>query len=680
MSHPHHSILELQKELALLKEQQLALKGRADAMQQELEEQTGALRRTEINEARFRAIFESATDGIVLVDVENGRMHLPNPHICRMVGYSAEELQHMAPEQIHPEEMTARLHTLLEELKQHGRHVVENFPVKRKDGSIFYVDITASLIHLEDRPYVVGIFHDITGRREAQEEVNRRQRQLSSIFHAVPVGITYIQNRVFVRVNPILCDCLGYSQEELIGQETSILYETEDSYRRWGEILYAEIHRTGEVTREITFLHKDGHAIDFLLRGVYLDPHDPDKGSLFALTDITDRRRAEREVEESRRALTTLLGNLRGMAYRCENTPNWPMSIVSRGCLEMTGYSAEEFMERRITWNDLVFPDDQQYVWDTVQEGVRRQEPFTMEYRIRDRSGEEKWVWEKGCGIVDEQGQTIALEGFITDISDRKEAEQARERLLKELRVKNEELESIVFIASHDLRSPLVNIEGFAGELKKSCLEIQSLLDRISCPPDVHQRLEHLLGSDIPESIQFISAGAGKMDSLLSGLLRLSRIGTATIHIEPIRMNALLQAVLGAMRYQVRELGVRVDLGDLPDCLGDAVQVNQVFSNLIDNAIKYRHPDRPVQIRISGTVEGDKAVYAVADNGIGINPNHFDKIFEIFHQLNPGGTRRGEGLGLTIIRRILNRLDGRIWVRSQPEVGSTFFVSLPKGR
>ena len=216
-----------------------------------------------------------------------------------------------------------------------------------------------------------------------------------------------------------------------------------------------------------------------------------------------------------------------------------------------------------------------------------------------------------------------------------------KKKLLKELRSKNEELESIVFIASHDLRSPLVNIEGFTGEIKKACQELKKLLKQSQCPKDIQKQFDYLLESDIPESIRFISAGTGKMDTLLSGLLRLSRIGTATIHIEPVNMKMLMQTVLGAMRFQIRELEAEVNVDDLPNCMGDAVQINQVFSNLIDNAMKYRHPDRPVRIRITADVEGDTVIYGVADNGIGVESQHFDKIFEIFHQLNPGSFAAG---------------------------------------
>ena len=267
--------------------------------------------------------------------------------------------------------------------------------------------------------------------------------------------------------------------------------------------------------------------------------------------------------------------------------------------------------------------------------------------------------------------------GFVRDITERKQSEIQLAELARSLAEKNKELETIVYVASHDLRSPLVNIQGFSKELAHTCDQVRALIKRSANETVSKADLQSLVAEDVPEALAFIQAGVAKMDALLSGFLRFSRLGRIALNIQKLNMNEVLAAIAQTMDYQIQHGNMRLRIDTLPPCSGDWVQVNQVFTNLIDNAIKYRSPQRAGVIHVSGTTEPGQTVYSIKDNGIGIAREHQEKAFEIFHRLDPS-KGNGEGLGLAIVQRILDRQHGRIWLESSPGAGSTFFVSLPR--
>lgn len=269
--------------------------------------------------------------------------------------------------------------------------------------------------------------------------------------------------------------------------------------------------------------------------------------------------------------------------------------------------------------------------------------------------------------------RTLTLEKEITD---RQRAEEEVKIINAELKSKNEELEQIVYVASHDLRSPLVNIDGYGRELGYAIEDIRSILAGKSLETAL-TAVTPVLDDDISEALRFIRTSTAKMDMLLGGLLRLSRSGRAALKIESVDMNQIISNVVASTEFQIKENGVEVIVDDLPQCQSDAVQMGQVFSNLLDNALKCLDSNRPGMVRISGEVVDGQSVYCVEDNGIGIDVNHIDKIFEIFQQLDPA-QNKGEGLGLTIVKRILARLGGSIRVESKIGLGSCFYISMPK--
>ena len=285
----------------------------------------------------------------------------------------------------------------------------------------------------------------------------------------------------------------------------------------------------------------------------------------------------------------------------------------------------------------------------------------TLEQRVEERTRELTWINEE----------------LKQEIAEHTVTEQQRDRLMNELELKNKELEGIIYVASHDLRSPLVNVQGFSRKLAKNCAELERVIDGLGLEERQRAQFEPFLRESIPKSLGFITGSAERMDGLLNGLLRLSRLGRAALCFEKLDMDAILAKIVSSMTYQIESTGSVVELGHLAPCLADAMQVTQIFSNLLDNAVKYRSPLRPLRVRVFSEETGLGVCYCVEDNGIGIPPDQQDKIWEIFHRLNPQESQ-GEGLGLTTARRIVDRLGGSIRVESSPDKGSRFHVVLPR--
>lgn len=540
------------------------------------------------------------------------------------------------------------------------------------DGTLLYLDCNVWVIRdaAGSPKYLCGVSRDITSAKQADRALRESHQKLDSIFRAAPVGIGLVCRRVLLEVNETLCRITGYCRDELVGQSARLLYPSDEMFEYVGREKYRQIAEQGTGTVETRWRKKDGTLIHVLLSSTPLDSRDLEKGVTFTALDISERKRIETALRESERQLSTLMKNLPGMVYRCRNDSQWTMEFVSEGCRSLTGYAPEEIMQNSVvSYASLIHPEDREKVWVDVQRGVREGTPFQTTYRIVDRSGSVKWVWEQGCGIfLDET--LMALEGFITDITERKRAEEEHRRLEQQIQ-QTQKLESLGVLAggiAHDFNNILMAVLGHA----------ELALDDLSPMSPARERIRE------------IETAARRAAELCRQMLAYS--GKATFAREPVNLRELIEEMVHLLKTSITKKAVlNLHLaGDIPVIQADPSQLRQVVMNLIINASDALG-DRDGAITISaGAIPCDadylRATYLdndlepglyayleVMDSGCGMDANTLRRIFEPFFTTKFSG----RGLGLAAVLGIVRAHKGAVRVYSEPGKGTSFRVLFP---
>lgn len=318
----------------------------------------------------------------------------------------------------------------------------------------------------------------------------------------------------------------------------------------------------------------------------------------------------------------------------------------NEAALQRLGYSREELLLLRTA--DIVHPDFH-LAMKSNQERIWAGEIAVAESAHRCKGGRMIPV-EVNALLVKHQGQPAIL-AVARDITARKRGEEERERLLAELEAKNRELESFVYTVSHDLKAPLVSLDGFSSALQKE-----------------FERGKHYL--------ERIQANVAHMDGLIRDLLELSRVGRVLGPIEEINVATLLTEIQEELAVELGKARAELVVQEpLPAVRADRSRIRQVFANLIDNAIKFRRDERPLRIEVGCQEERSFYRFHVADNGIGIAPQYHEQIFDPFRKLDP--ETEGLGIGLALVKKIVAHHGGRVWVESKEGEGATFYFTLP---
>ncbi|WP_375274954.1 sensor histidine kinase [Methylorubrum thiocyanatum] len=381
---------------------------------------------------------------------------------------------------------------------------------------------------------------------------------------------------------------------------------------------------------------------------------------LAMLASAFDQQRIQGELQASEERFRAAVQAVRGVLWT--NDPQGRMAGEQPGWAALTGQSRAEY--EGFGWAEAVHPDDRQASIEIWNATVAARSTFVHEHRVRARDGLWRHFSIRAIPVLDAHGAIREWVGVHTDITDQREAEA-------DLRESNEEIQRYAYIVSHDLRAPLVNVMGFTSELEAVRQELKTLLR------------DHPQGAriddDITEALSFIQAAIVKMERLIAAILKLSREGRRQFIPETIAMTPLIRGIADAQRHQADRQGATVRVAaDLPAIIADRLAIEQIFGNLIDNALKYLDPARPGRVEVTAApAPGDRIRFAVSDNGRGIAPQDHGRIFELFRR-SGAQDQPGEGIGLASVKTLVRALGGRIEVSSQPGTGTTFVVTLPR--
>jgi PAS domain S-box-containing protein len=620
------------------------------------------------NDERFRLMFEGHRAVMLLIEPTTGKIVDANEAAVAFYGHPREQLRTMRIDQINqlsPDEVAAQ--------RQEALGLVKNrfiFPHRLADGRIRWVEVYSSPVTIQNRPMLFSIIHDITARRQTEEALRESEERYRNLFESIDEGFCIIKvlfdeqekpvDYRFLEVNPAFERQTDI--ENATGKRMREIAPQLEDY--WFEI-YGKVALTGESIR----FENTAKQLNRVYEVSAFRVGEPDEHNVAILfNDISERRRVEEELRKNRELLNAIIDNATAAIYAKDLSGHYILSNYYHSALLKR--TPEQVLGKSETELAAHSPGLSEYLHNDNLVSERRQ-PIQFEETGLGSDNSVRTYLSVKFPLTKPDGSVYAVCGISTDITERKQAEQAitqyserLEQLNRDLEIANQELKDFAYIASHDLQEPLRKVIKF-GEL----LQQQYAVD---LEDTGHEYIERMVDA------------ATRMQKMINGLLDYSRISTHGDQFTRVDLVEITREVLSDLEVRLLQSQAKVELSDLPIIEADALQMRQLMLNLLVNALKFHKPEVPPEIKIwaeeltCGELQGDCIRLMVQDHGIGFDPKYLDKLFTPFIRLHGRSEFEGAGMGLAICRKITDRHGGEISAKSEPGIGSTFIVTLNK--
>ena len=627
------------------------LRGRAEIKERELER-----RAAEIEEARdlFQQVIESMSEALFLMNLE-GYVVRANRAAGELLRRDPKELVGQRYDDVCGNgEIPATPWNVQEHLRD-GRSLNNvDVDIDTRDGRTVPVSISCGQV-CDERGKTTGVLivaRDITQRKQAEKALRQSEERISLILQNAPDAVVTIDaDGIITGWNKQAKTTFGWSREEAIGRrlgETIIPPEYREAhYRGMQHFLTTGDAPILNKRIEITAIRRGGSQFPVSLTVLPVRSGDTFTFSAF-ISDVTERKEAEETIGQSEKKYRSLV----------ETTRTGFLIVDEKGrvidanaeYVKLTGHLTLQDIKVRSVLQWTAEHDLKRHA-EELRKCIQQGSVWGLEIDYVDKDGNITPV--EINATVDEHGRIVSL---CRDISERREAEQTLERKTQELEWSNSELKEFASVVSHDLKSPLGQVFRNAQRLRR----------------DAGEKLDDS-GDD---RIASIIDAARHMERLIDDLHKYSEVGKEEL-VEPVDCAAVFDQVCSFLEPRIEESAAKLTSDSLPTVIANPTDLVQVFQNLIGNAIKFRADGRPLEIHVGARRQDDDVLFWVSDNGIGIEPEYADKIFQIFERLPNAKGIEGTGIGLANCKKAVERRGGRIWVDSEPDQGSTFYFALP---